>query len=69
MELIKTDADGFVRDPNSTAIINTNREGMSQYKQQRAERLARAQLSDEVDGLKRDVQDIKNMLQEICKRL
>lgn len=68
-EYFKTDADGFARDPRSKAIINTNKQSMAQYKQQRAERLARESLSDEVNSLKQDVQDIKNMLQEICKRL
>lgn len=67
--LIKTDADGFVRDTQSNAVINTNVEALSQYKRERAERLRADQLEQEVMSLKQDVTDIKHMLQQICERL
>lgn len=74
--LLKTDFDGFSRDTTSKAIINTNVEHIQKFKQQREERLKmqalaeqQHQLVSEVDDIKRDLSEIKALLQEIGKRL
>ena len=67
MNLVKTDLDGFSRDLDSNAIINTNVEKMEQYKRQRAERLKLQQTSVEVEELRQDVAEIKALLLELLQ--
>ena len=45
------------RDENSGAIINTDSHGYSQYKKSRNIRLTQ---KEEIDGMKKDIEEIKN---------
>ena len=67
MNLVKTDLDGFCRDLDTNAIINTNVEKMKQFKQQRAERIRLQQTSREVEELRQDVAEIKALLLELLQ--
>lgn len=74
--LLKTDLDGFSRDTQSKAVINTNVEQIRKYKQEREERIKlqtvaerQTHLTEEIDTIKQDLNDIKSLLQEISKRL
>ena len=53
------------RDENSGAIINTDSHGYSQYKKSRNIRLTQ---KEEIDGMKKDIEEIKNLLRLIVER-
>ena len=53
------------RDENSGAIINTDSHGFSQYKKSRNIRLSQ---KEEIDGMKKDIEEIKNLLRLIAEK-
>ncbi len=53
------------RDENSGAIINTDSHGYSQYKKSRNIRLTQ---KEEIDGMKKDIEEIKNLLRMIVEK-
>ena len=54
----------LVRDPKSGAILNINREEIQKKKQQRLKSL---QKDKEIEILKNDVSEIKNLLQQLLE--
>ena len=52
------------RDENSGAIINTDSHGYSQYKKSKNIRLTQ---KEEIDGMKKDIEEIKNLLRLIAE--
>jgi len=63
----ETDNDSFDRDPNSMALINTDRNAYSLYKSRRKDALAARQLHNDVEELKSDIGEIKRMLQNLAR--
>ncbi len=53
------------RDENSGAIINTDSHGYSQYKKSRNIKLTQ---KDEIDSMKKDIEEIKNLLRMIVEK-
>jgi len=53
------------RDENSGAIINTDSHGYSQYKKSRNIRLTQ---KEEIDSMKKDIEEIKNLLRLIVEK-
>ena len=53
------------RDENSGAIINTDSHGYSQYKKSRNIKLTQ---KDEIDSMKKDIEEIKNLLRLIAEK-
>ncbi len=53
------------RDERSGAIINTDSHGYSQYKKTRNIRLTQ---KEEIDTMKKDIEEIKFLLKEIVKK-
>ena len=53
------------RDENSGAIINTDSHGYSQYKKSRNIKLTQ---KDEIDSMKKDIEEIKNLLRLIVEK-
>mgnify|MGYP005703207431 FL=1 len=53
------------RDEKSGAIINTDSHGYSQYKKSRNIRLTQ---KEEIDGMKKDIEEIKNLLRIIAEK-
>ena len=53
------------RDKKSGAIINTDSHGYSQYKKSRNIKLTQKQ---EIDNLKKDIEEIKNLLKSIAEK-
>ena len=53
------------RDENSGAIINTDSHGYSQYKKSRNIRLTQ---KEEIDSMKKDIEEIKNLLRMIVEK-
>ncbi len=53
------------RDEKSGAIINTDSHGYSQYKKSRNIKLTQ---KDEIDSMKKDIEEIKNLLRLIVEK-
>ena len=53
------------RDEKSGAIINTDSHGFSQYKKSRNIRLTQ---KEEIDSMKKDIEEIKNLLRMIAEK-
>ena len=53
------------RDEKSGAIINTDSHGYSQYKNSRNIKLTQ---KDEIDSMKKDIEEIKNLLRMIVEK-
>ena len=67
MEKIKLEGHrGLVRDRQSGAILNINKEEIEAAKKRKAEKLAKEK---EIDNLKNDVSDMKKMLTKIIEKL
>ena len=63
--LIKTNAENFYRDESSTALVNTDSSSLKAYKKQRDNALKAADLFKQVDEIKGEMSDIKNLLKEL----
>ena len=57
----------LVKDLNNFAILNTDRTVLAQHKQKMAELQRRKQVETEINTLKSEVSEIKNMLGDILK--
>ena len=53
------------RDENSGAIINTDSQGYSQYKKSKNIKLSQ---KEEIDSMKKDIEEIKNLLRMIVEK-
>lgn len=66
--MIKTEDSSFVRDPSSNALINSNVDAYKLYIQQRRQQKDRSDLQGQIDNLKNDLGDIKQMLSVLIQR-
>lgn len=55
----------FIRDSHSQAIINNDNQGFQRFKQQRERELQLQKTIKEVENLKKEVRDLKRMLQQL----
>ena len=55
----------FIRDTHSQAIINNDNQGFNRFKQQRERELQLQKTINEVESLKKDVREIKRLLQQL----
>lgn len=67
MALVQTEKNAFVRDTTTMAIINTDKQAFAQYKAARKKGSAVEELSAEVQIVKNDMQEIKNMLTQLTR--
>ena len=67
--LIKTIDSSFMRDENTKALINTNKIAYDLYKQQRDNGLSNQALKTEVEVLKQDLHDIKQLLGQLIQNV
>ena len=69
---IVEDNPGLIRDTTSNAIINTNNDALSQRRAQLAYIKLKGEIDEQqrsdIDALKKDVQDIKNLLKELVSK-
>jgi hypothetical protein len=65
---IKTDSENFMRDQRNSALLNTDVNAFKLYRQQRESQTAVSTVQEQVDGLKQDVSDIKEMLKILIKQ-
>lgn len=63
--MIKTNDVNYVRDPETTAVLNTNNTAYNLYKQQRAAAVQNANLYKRVEKLEGQLDDIKNLLTKL----
>ena len=66
--MIKTENDGYLRDDSNHALINTNVNAYKHYVHQRESQKKVRSLESEVDSLKEDISDIKQMLSILIKQ-
>ena len=65
---VKTDVEGYVKDPKSGAILNVDLERLNAYKKQKKFFEDQQQNALRIDKLENDIGDIKEMLQQLLKR-
>lgn len=65
---IKTNVDGYVKDPKSGAILNVDNDKLRAYKLQKQKFAEIARTSQRLDALENDISSIKDMLQQLLKR-
>ena len=58
--------EGYVKDPNSGVVLNVNQEEIDAARTRRA---LRKQQEEDINNLKNEVSDIKNMLGKIIEKL
>jgi len=66
--MIKTEDNSFVRDPSTKALINNNADAYKLYIQQRRQQKDKSDLQGQIDSLKSDLGDIKQMLSVLIQR-
>jgi hypothetical protein len=66
--IVKTEDNDFNRDQSNFALINTNIEAYKLYRRQRAYGAETTNLQHQVDALKSDIADIKDMLKVLIQR-
>ncbi len=67
MRLVKTDKEGWEKDLDSGAILNTDNTKLQAYKRRKAAAEQAAQASQRIDKLEKDVSVIKDMLVTITE--
>lgn len=67
MAFQKTSTPGYMKDPNTGAVINTATTEYQVYLAHRAKILSNKELSAKVDKLETDITEIKNLLLQIVK--
>ena len=66
-KIIKEDTN-LVRDDDSNAILNTNVSRLDAYKKQRDKQRKVDNMVNDVDKLKHDLKDIKNLLEQLLNK-
>ena len=67
MELIRVDGESnLYRDPNSTAIVNTDKDAYQNYLDARNRKL---QKRTEIEILKNDVAELKDLMMQLLQKL
>jgi hypothetical protein len=65
---VKTDEENFIRDRSTAAVLNTDRDSLVAYKKER-ERILRADsIIEDVDSLKKEFSEIKNLLLQLVNK-
>ena len=67
-KMIKTENQDYIRDNTNHALINTNVNAYKHYVQQRESQKKVVGIEHEVDTLKKDVTEIKEMLMILIKQ-
>ncbi len=67
-EILRTEKEDFSRDARNHALINTNVNAYKQYRMNRESQKKVVSIESEVESLKKDVGDIKEMLMILIKQ-
>lgn len=57
----------FIKDERNIAVLNTNKAVIAKHEQKMAELRRNKQVDDDINNLKSEVSDIKDMLSQILK--
>lgn len=68
MKYIVKDHPGLVRDPESKAIVNENKEAFKNYMKEKHIRDRNIHFEKEINNMKSDINEIKTLLLEIIKK-
>lgn len=68
MYLKVTDEPNLVRDTNSNAILNVNKEALNKYKQEREKQFQIQKVISEHEEIKKDISEIKQLLLQLMDR-
>ena len=66
-KIIKEDTN-LIRDEENNAVLNTNINGLEAYKKQRDKQRKVDNMVNDVDKLKTDLKDIKNLLEQLLNK-
>lgn len=66
-KIIKEDTN-LIRDEENNAVLNTNVNGLEAYKKQRDKQRKVDNMVNDVDKLKTDLKDIKNLLEQLLNK-
>lgn len=58
----------FVKDTNNKAVLNVDKNALTAYKKQRSIISNAKNLTEEVDGLKKDLNEIKTLLNQLINK-
>jgi hypothetical protein len=65
---VKTDTENFIRDRKTAAVLNTDRDSLLIYKKER-ERILRADsIVEDVNSLKKEFSEIKDLLLQLVNK-
>lgn len=65
---VQTDVKNLIRDTNTTAVLNIDTDSLSSYKKERSRILRTEAIIEEVDSLKKEVSEIKNLLIQLVNK-
>jgi AmiR/NasT family two-component response regulator len=65
-EFLKTDISGYIKDPLSQAVINTNDAEYNRVLMERSKAKEIVRLTQDVDNMKSELTEIKNLLMQIA---
>ena len=65
MRTIKTNHENFVRDINTGAVLNTNKEAYDAYKKQRTKLLNKDR---EIDNLKSEMNELRQLVTQLLNK-
>lgn len=66
--MIKTEDDNFERDGSNKALINTNIDAYTLYKQRRQQQNDTIHLQNQINNMKDDISEVKKMLMILIQR-
>jgi uncharacterized coiled-coil DUF342 family protein len=66
--LIPTKVPGYARDPRNHSLINTNNDAYKTYMKLRDEKLKVKNLTEQVDSLQSQFDEMKNLLQTLVNK-
>ena len=65
---VQTDVNNLIRDTNTTAVLNTDINSFSSYKKERDRILKTESVIQEVDSLRKEFSEIKDLLVQLLNK-
>jgi hypothetical protein len=65
---VKTDAENFIRDRKNAAVLNTDLDSLAAYKKERGRILRADSIVEDVNSLKKEFSEIKDLLIQLVNK-
>jgi hypothetical protein len=65
---VKTDAENFIRDRKNAAVLNTDLDSLAAYKKERDRILRADSIVEDVNSLKKEFSEIKDLLIQLVNK-